>query len=308
MRVQRLKTLVLSMLFSTSASASYDYRFGEYIVRLRTGVQQANEGLKKKFKSDDIQVLNEEGDFLLVKRSKVEIPEAVVQDLGRNAEVMYAERNMVYYTQDLPNDPRLEDLWGLVNDGQKGGLAGLDLGMKEAWKITKGSEQVIVAVIDTGVDYNNTNLATNMWTNRAELNGVAGVDDDNNGFVDDVYGYDFKNNDADPMDDHGHGTHVSGTIGAAGNNSLGVVGVNWTVKIMALKFLSEDGGTTDGAIRSIDYATRMGATLSNNSWSGGGFSQALYDTIARARAAGQLFVAAAGNNSRNTDRRLGQLF
>lgn len=197
------------------------------------------------------------------------------------------------------NDPDFALLWGLHNSGQNGGTVDADIDAPEAWDITTGSPDVIVAIIDTGVDYNHPDLAANMWTNTAELNGSPGVDDDNNGFVDDIHGYDFVNDDGDPMDDQYHGTHVAGTIGAVGNNSYGVTGVAWNVKIMALKFLDSGGsGYTSAAIDCVEYATLMGAHLTSNSWGGGGFSQALKDAI---EANATLFVAAAGNDSSDND-------
>jgi subtilisin family serine protease len=144
-------------------------------------------------------------------------------------------------------------------------------------------------------------LANNIWTNPGEIAG-DGIDNDGNGYVDDIHGYDFVNNDADPMDDNSHGTHVAGTIAAEGNNGTGVAGVNWSAQIMPLKFLDAGGwGDTFGAIQAVEYATMMGAKLTSNSWGGGGYSQALYDAIAAAGDAGQLFVAAAGNSSSDND-------
>jgi subtilisin family serine protease len=146
-----------------------------------------------------------------------------------------------------------------------------------------------------------------MWRNPGEVAG-DGIDNDRNGYVDDVYGWDFANNDADPFDDEGHGTHVAGTIGAVGNNGVGVVGVSWNVSLMALKFLGADGsGSTSGAIAAINYATRMrqsygvNVVATNNSWGGGGASTALRDAIAAGGNAGILCVAAAGNESANND-------
>src|SRR5262249_37188429 len=139
------------------------------------------------------------------------------------------------------------------------------------------------------------------WTNPGEIPG-NGIDDDNNGFIDDVHGYDFANGDGDPMDDHGHGTHCSGTIGAVGNNAVGVVGVNWHWTMIPVKFLNGSGsGSEAGAIASIQYATMMGVKVMSNSWGGGGFSQAMYDAIQAAGNAGIVFVAAAGNASSNND-------
>ena len=164
-----------------------------------------------------------------------------------------------------------------------------------------------MAVIDTGVDYTHPDLASNIWTNPGEIAG-NGIDDDHNGFVDDVHGYDFVNNDGNPMDDNRHGTHVAGTIAAAGNNGLGVTGVNWSSSIMALKFLSSGGsGSTSDAIRAVNYATMMKTTygvnvrLTSNSWGGGGYDQSLYNAIQSGGNAGILFVAAAGNSGTNND-------
>jgi len=192
-------------------------------------------------------------------------------------------------------------MYGLNNTGQTGGTIDADIDAPEAWDISTGTGRTIVAVIDTGVDYNHQDLAANMWRNLGEIAGDS-IDNDNNGYVDDIYGYDFVNNDANPMDDNGHGTHVSGTIGAVGNNGIGTTGVNWNTKIMALKFLSANGsGTTAGAISALNYAVRMGANISNNSWGGGGASSLLSQAISNARSAGHIFVAAAGNSGSNND-------
>ncbi len=207
----------------------------------------------------------------------------------------------------VPNDPSFGQLWGLSNTGQSGGLRDADIDAPEAWDVTTGSRDVVVAVIDTGVDYRHRDLAANAWRNPGEVAG-DGIDNDGNGFVDDVYGWDFANNDADPLDDQGHGTHVAGTIGAVGNNGTGVVGVSWNVSIMGLKFLGANGsGSTSGAVAAINYATRMrrdfgiNIVATNNSWGGGGSSAALRDAIAAGGRAGILFVAAAGNEATNID-------
>ncbi|NEO56228.1 MAG: S8 family serine peptidase [Okeania sp. SIO3B5] len=193
-------------------------------------------------------------------------------------------------------------MWALHNTGQTGGTADADIDAPEAWDIQTGSNNVVVGVIDTGIDYTHPDLVNNMWTNPGETPG-NGIDDDGNGYVDDVYGYDFAYGDSDPFDPiDGHGTHVAGTIGADGNNGQGVVGVNWDVDLMAIKFLDDNGnGNTFGAIQAIEYATMMGADLTNNSWGGGGFSQGLYDAIAAAGAADSLFIASAGNSGTDND-------
>ena len=206
-----------------------------------------------------------------------------------------------------PNDPSFPNLYGLDNTGQIGGTLDADIDAHEAWDLTVGSRSIVVGVIDSGVDYTHPDLAANIWTNPGETAG-DGIDNDGNGYIDDVHGYDFVNNDGDPLDDNGHGTHVSGTIGAVGNNAVGVAGVNWLVQIMGLKFLNAGGsGATSAAVSALNYATMMrnnygvNIRLTNNSWGGGSFSQTLSDAIAASGNAGLLFVAAAGNNASNND-------
>lgn len=220
--------------------------------------------------------------------------------LQANSSVLYAEPNYIVTAAAIPNDPRFPELYGLNNTGQTGGLNDADIDAVEAWDIQTGG-RVVVAVIDTGLDYNHEDIVGNVWVNTGEI-ANNGIDDDNNGYIDDIRGWDFVNNDNNPFDDNDHGTHVSGTIAAVGNNGIGVSGVNWSAQIMPLKFLSARGsGTTADAISALDYAVMMGARISNNSWGGGAFSQALFDTIAAAQSAGHLFVAAAGNDGVNTD-------
>jgi subtilisin family serine protease len=213
--------------------------------------------------------------------------ESVSQALASMRGVRFAEPDFVKtIAQPLPNDPRFGELYGLHNTGQAGGTPDADIDAPEAWTMTVGSHDVIVAVIDTGVDYNHPDLAANILRDHAGR----------------VIGHDFANNDADPMDDNRHGTHCAGTIGAVGNNGIGVVGVAHRVRIMPVKFLTAGGsGLVSDAVLSIDFARANGAHIMNNSWGAGARSQALLDSIVRARDAGILFVAAAGNNSRNAD-------
>ena len=215
----------------------------------------------------------------------------------------YVEPDFVVTANAVPDDLRFRDgtLWGLQNTGQDGGTAGADIDVVRAWDITTGTNSVVVAVIDTGIRYTHRDLVANVWTNPGEIPG-NGIDDDKNGYIDDVHGINSLNGSGDPFDDNFHGTHVSGTIGAAANNGEPHVGVAWKVSLMGLKFLDSNGsGFLSDAIECIQYAVKMKVPISNNSWGGGGADQALADAIVAAGNAGHLFVAAAGNASSNND-------
>ncbi|MFM6026750.1 MAG: DUF4347 domain-containing protein, partial [Dolichospermum sp.] len=169
----------------------------------------------------------------------------------------------------FPNDPGFPQLWGLHNTGQNGGTPDADIDAPEAWDIQTGNPNLVIGVLDTGVDYNHPDLVGNIWTNPGEI-ANDGIDNDNNGYIDDIRGWDFAYNDNNPSDVDGHGTHVSGTIAGKGNNGVGVTGVAWNAKIMPLKFLNDQGsGTLSDAIKAIDYATAKGVKITNNSWGGG---------------------------------------
>ena len=202
---------------------------------------------------------------------------------------------------NYPVDPSFGLLWGMNNEGQEGGTPDADIDAPEAWLLQTGAPDIVVGVIDTGVDYDHEDLAANMWVNPGEIPN-NGLDDDGNGYVDDIHGWDWVNNDRDPDDDHDHGSHCAGTIAGVGDNGIGVTGVAWNTQIMALKFLDSNGsGYLSDAIYAIDYATANGARVTSNSWGGGGYSQAMADSIEAAGEAGVLFVAAAGNSSRDND-------
>lgn len=197
----------------------------------------------------------------------------------------------------VPPDTDPEDAAGPVTDPKDYSKGVLRL--PEAWEVTHGSREVIVAVIDTGVDVSHPDLAGNIWINTRERDGTPGVDNDGNGFVGDIYGWDFANDRANALDDNHHGTHVAGIIGARANGT-GTVGVAPKVRIMPVKFLTATGsGTTYNAIRAIEYAVANGANVISNSWGGGGYSQLLNDAIQKAVQKGILVVAAAGNEATN---------
>lgn len=246
------------------------------------------------------------GDERLV---EVRLPEGVELDsalayYSSLADVQYAQRNLVYHiVETIPSDPGFVHQWGWKNTLPTGNPLA-DVRATFAWDKARGRFSVVVADIDTGVDYTHPDLALNIWTNPGEagLKCSNGLDDDGDGYVDDCRGWNFYANTNDPMDDNGHGTHTSGSIGAITNNLLGVAGANWDVQIMPLKFTDSQGnGTTALAIEALDYAVAHGATLSNNSWGTTGFDPALLDAIKRAEAAGHLFITAAGNGSADDD-------
>lgn len=226
-----------------------------------------------------------------------------ISNMRNGSEIEFAEPNYLYTHDAVSNDTYFSNgsLWGMYGpatspSNSNGSQAAT------AWASNHtGSSSVVVGVIDEGAMYNHTDLAANFWTNPYDP--IDGIDNDGNGYVDDVHGWDFDKNDNSTFDgtSDDHGTHVSGTIGAVGGNGVGVAGVNWSVTIISAKFLGRRGGTTANAVKAVDYITDlktlhgMNIVATNNSWGGGGFSQALYDAIQRANTANILFVAAAGN-------------
>src|SRR5438552_1926066 len=231
------------------------------------------------------------------------VPQAIA-DYQNSGQVAYAEPAYIrYLTVTNPNDPKYTDgtLWNLNNTGQNGGTADADIDAPEGWDKQTNANNVIVAVIDTGVRYTHEDLAANMWTNPGEIAG-DNIDNDGNGYTNDVHGINARTGSGDPNDDYSHGTHVAGIIGAIGNNGTGVVGVAWGVKLMALKAFDSSGNTSDDdLIECINYATTKRANIINASWGGGPFSQSMREAIAAARNQGILFVAAAGNNFADND-------
>ncbi len=217
---------------------------------------------------------------------------SVLSNLSTRADVLASTPDFKITANLTPNDPSYPSLWGMeqTNDA--------DIDASTAWDFGTSSS-VVVAVIDSGIDYNHVDLVPNIWTNSDEISG-NGIDDDANGYIDDTRGWNFVSNNNNPMDDNGHGTHVAGTIGAVGNNGIGVAGVAWNVKVMALKFLDASGsGSLSGAVAAVDYARVNGAKIINASWGGGGFNTALNSALQRFQNAGGIFVAAAGNEAAN---------
>jgi len=278
---------------------------GEILVKFKKGVRAVERRQFHREADGEVLATIPKIEIARVRSRRGETAEALIARYRQNPFVEYAEVNRVFRLQAVPNDPYFPQLYGLHNLGQTGGLVDADIDAAEAWDRQTGDPSVLVALIDTGVQYTHPDLAANMWVNPGEIPD-NGIDDDTNGYVDDVRGWDFANNDNNPADDNGHGTHTAGTIAAVGNNGVGVVGVAWHSTVMPLKFLNHRGlGTAAGAIAAIMYAADMGARISSNSWlcgpSLGCFSQAVEDAIAYANAKGMLFVATAGNANNNND-------
>lgn len=251
-----------------------------------------------------VRTFPEMGNLQVLKLSGVRDLATVLRNYRGSGLVTYAEPDYLIQALAEPNDMRFGDgsLWNMHNIGQTGGLPDADIDAPEAWDIRTSAENVVVAVIDTGVRYTHEDLSANMWVNPGETPG-NGIDDDNDGFIDDVHGINAIANTGDPADDHGHGSHIAGIIGALGNNRVGVVGVAWKVRLMACKFISPDAqGALSDAITCIDYARKHGANVINASWGLPEFnSPALRDAIESCRQAGIIFVAAAGNSGNDDD-------
>ncbi|MCX6356519.1 MAG: S8 family serine peptidase [Candidatus Aureabacteria bacterium] len=295
-----LPYLILTSLSAASIEAPYVE--GEVLVKYKEHVAPSRmAGLERSAGCAVKERLPQAGLKLMKISSGKSVAECIAEYARTGGSLIeYAEPNYILNADAIPNDPEFSKLYAMKNTGQNGGTAGADIDAEGAWDLATG-DSVVVAVIDTGVDYTHPDLAANIWANGNEIPG-NGIDDDGNGYVDDVRGWDFKNNDNDPFDDHSHGTHCAGTIAAVGNNGVGVAGVCWHAKIMPIKFLGADGsGTVADAAKAIHYAALMGARVMSNSWGGGGFSQTLKDAIEEAYAAGALYVAAAGNSGGNND-------
>lgn len=290
--------------------AGQRYVPNELLIKFKKGVTERSRSsslatiaaeLKEKIATKTMKAFGDEEGIELV-HTPMEVKDAINQ-LRSNQNILYAEPNYIYTHDAVSNDTYYTNgsLWGMYGNlttpsNQYGSKAG------EAWAAGHtGSKSVLVGIIDEGAMYNHEDLAGNFWTNPYDP--VDGIDNDGNGYIDDVHGWDFDGNDNTTFDgaQDDHGTHVSGTIGGVGGNGKGVAGVNWAVTLISAKFLGRNGGTTANAIKAVDYITdlkkrhSLNLVATNNSWGGGGFSQALQDAIERANLADILFVAAAGN-------------
>ncbi|MBI2026810.1 MAG: S8 family serine peptidase [Deltaproteobacteria bacterium] len=323
-----------SQTHSKKAEPKIKYVPGEVIVKLKPG---ATVDHLKAFSFREIATVSLKLNLFILKFSPQISLNSLLNKIRNLPQVEYAEPNYIYSIDmssfsprrvrqimgidqsTMISDPEFEKNWGLNNVGQTDvsgqiGKPGSDIDALQAWTQEIGSRAIKVAVIDTGIDYTHEDLVNNIYQNPGELGEYTndkgaqafketdGIDNDGNGFIDDVRGWNFVSNSNDAMDDHSHGTHVAGTIGAYGNNEVGILGVTWRVSLIPVKFLSSGGsGTLEDAVKAIEYAHTLGVHVMSNSWGGGGFSQALADAIKSASDAGIYFVAAAGNDAGNND-------
>ncbi len=296
------------------------YRQGEVLVKFKSGVEKASS--QKVHQAVGASVIKS---YTLVRNLEyIRLPKGLsvkdaINQYMSDPNVEYAEPNYIMHiTSIIPNDTFFRDQWALLNTGQYAyGTAGADIKATAAWEVSIGSPAIIVAVLDTGIDYNHSELVWNVWRNLGETNCLDGIDNDNNGYIDDCIGWDattcahfsesgsctaIKLPGNDPMDDYGHGTHVAGIIGAKGNNSAGIAGIMWMANMMAIKVLNADGeGSWADIASGIQYAVVNHAKVINASLGGSEYSNTLYDAIAAANTAGVLLVAAAGNEGVNND-------
>lgn len=297
-------------------SAKPAFEEGQLLVRLREGMGLEGGSLTDTYGTTVNEDLTPPGEgprvsdgskLLLLDLKDGQDTRAMQRLLSLDPRVEYAELNYQYCLNDqgtvpdqnLPNDLQ-PSLWGLNNTGQNGGKVDADIDAPEAWALHKGSRNgPVIAVIDTGIDYRHPDLKDNMWTNPGEIPG-NGIDDDGNGVVDDVHGFNAFENTGDPMDGHSHGTHCAGSIAGVGNNGQGVTGVNQEARLMGVKIFNNSGSTNAAAIvRGINYATKMGARVTSNSWGGGAASQAIFDAFNTSPA---LHMMAAGNDGTDNDK------
>jgi subtilisin family serine protease len=288
----------------------------EILVRFRAGVTQNTiETIARRLNDQVEDQIESVAGLEVIEDEDGKDAESLLAQYRNLPEVEYAELNSEIrldhedggHRHVHADDEMFSRQWGLFNSGQNGGAAGADISAMRAWAVTKGSDQVVVAVLDSGVDYTHPDLANNIWARPPIIMAYRDDDLTPDGPIDDVHGFNVVEDNGDPMDDNGHGTHCAGIIGAEGGNGIGIAGVNWNVKIMPLKFMDAEGtGTTKDAIEAINYVIdrkRAGVNVRiiSASWGSTAKSRALEDVIRKAYEEGILFVAAAGNSSSNND-------
>jgi subtilisin family serine protease len=288
------------------------YKQGEVLVKFKPGVRRhiidqiADSNQSNVVRNFDAITRMDASEYAHI-YSKYKSTEQLMEELQKLPEVAAVSPNHYFkICQTIPNDENFDYLWGLHNTGQFSEYTDIDINAPEAWDVHRGSSSVIVGVIDTGIDYNHPDLIPNMWINPGEI--IDGIDNDGNGYVDDIHGINAITSTGDPFDDESHGTHCAGTIGAVGNNSLGVTGVCWDVKLIGTKFIDVSGwGEEADALECMNYILDLKTTYGQNivavnaSFGGGEYSAVFESAIDAMGAAGIMFCAAAGNDFVNND-------
>lgn len=286
--------------FKTIKVGDKEFAAGELIIKFKKelstekmqAVNSARTLLKQTYKAEEKKKWDIGAELWKVEPEDVT---KAIEEIKKDPSVEYVEPNYIFSGCTIPNDPNYSEQWALHNNGQAGGINSCDISAESAWNITTGDSTIVVGVLDSGIDYNHEDLKNNIWHNTRENLG-NGIDDDGNGYIDDCIGWNFVSQNNNPMDDEGHGTHVSGIIGAFGNNTVGVAGVAWKVKLLPLKFLDNTNhGQESNAITAIEYARKMGVKIINNSWGGIYDSNALRDEFDLCESAGILMICASGN-------------
>lgn len=339
----KLFTISISLSLSITVLADCnDFVPGQVLIKFKQNQKTSNKAsLKTQMKANTLKTfpkLNVELWDFSGSNKKIDI-KAIVEQYKDHPDIEYIEPNYIYHIPEVviddtpipnnnrsskisanaPNDPEFNNQWYLDNPPN-----GVDINAPEAWEVTKKSPSVKVAILDGGIDWKHEDLVNNIWQNSGEdINNdgiliyneltkiwevdsvdINGIDDDNNGYIDDIIGWDFINNDNNPMDDVGHGTQVAGIIGAVGNNNIGIAGISWDLELAALKIFDSEGASCSDIIEAVNYSVEMGFPISNNSWGDGNCdngSETLRDAIADAQDNAQLFIASAGNNGSDND-------
>lgn len=324
----KLNLILTTLLLLTTGMLAQEIKIvpGQLLVKMKANAKSKKTGLSNQLRAARLKSYPELG-IELWKSDNITTIQAtleLIEEYKNHPEIEFIEPNYLWQAIESakPNDPFFQKLWGLNNTGQNGGTVDADIDAPEAYCLEVDYQNVVVGIVDTGIDYTHEDLAENIWQNLGEdadgdgsvlekdslgnwifdSGDENGIDDDGNGYADDFVGWDFVYNDNDPMDLQSHGTHCAGTIGAVTNNEIGINGVAPNAKLAALKFLNDNGtGSTVGAIEALNYAVSMGIPITNNSWGGGGFSAVLYEAIENAKANNHLFIAAAGNYNLDND-------
>ncbi len=303
-----LATLTAGQGYAEARVVGFDkpHRANEYIIRFKEGTVQ-NRAFFREAGLTQLRAFASSPSILV--KAASDRSHSVLESLKNNPDIESIQANRIFKIMKTPEDPKFKTQYHHAT-----------ISSEKAWDISTGDKSIVVAIIDTGVNYKHPDIAPNYWSNAGETGldekgndkATNGIDDDNNGYIDDVKGWDFVNNDNDPMDDNGHGTHCAGIIGAKGDNGVGVTGINWDVTVVGLKFINGKTGEGDtaGATAAVEYATKMRFPITSNSWGGPTEESTeegpdiLLEAIKANTEAGSLFVAAAGNDAGNNDSKL----